>query len=136
MYVKVMGTRPRALAHEQEARLFTTGPSVNYGTLIVEESPSKVCWADEVGVEANALTHFALKPHDDPDGVGSVEADGKITDRPWWLVRYAWWWASEKTSAFEVRNSHNRTDHSIEMIISQGDMYILNDSGDTVERVR
>lgn len=132
MYVKAMQPRVRGRAHEQEARLFATGPNVNYGTLIVEQNPAEVCWADEVMVERNALCHVMLKDDDKPDGVGSVDADGQRDGRPWWLVRYAWWWANESTSAQRA----DTEDHTIEMLVTQGDLYVLNDSGDTVERVR
>lgn len=122
MYVKIV--TGRGAPGGESSQLFAVGKQVHYGTRYLEYPLDEVCWPDELGIEANALCHHRIDDQE-PDGrtAGATPNDEMV---PWWQVRWAWWWAP----------SDEPGHHSIECVVTRGDLYVMNDEGATVERVR
>lgn len=157
MYVKTI----HAVRGPERNDLYRVPAELSYGNWFVydeegigAETLERACWSDLLGIEANAYIHVAIddKPLgysrsdiDDgepveaiviePDGAPLADGDPAVPDpdprpkgRPYWVVRWAWWFVPE--------GQRHIGSHSIEAVVTTGQMFIMGDNGDTIERVK
>lgn len=108
MYVKII----HPPAHRTE--LFEVPGDLSYGTIFVSPKDEPEAWYSRVGLESVGTTHVLL----DEDAL-RVDPDGEhqLLHR----VQWAWWDAPGVGR---------------KLVVTLGEMYVLNDQGDTIERVR
>ena len=122
MYVKIV--TGRGTPGGEESQLFAVGKQVRFGTRYTDAAPSETCWPDELRIEGNALCHHRIES-EDPTGHHAAATPNEKGE-PWWAIHWAWWWAPSSEAGH----------HSIEAVITDGEMFVMDDQGNTIERVR
>lgn len=106
MYIKTI-SKAYTTYEFDASDLFACGDNIRYGTVAISPDDGDPNWPLILGIEPRALGHINIS--EDVDKVG-------------W-VKWAWWWDDAE-------------DHDIAYTVTDGQMFILNDAGSTVERIR